>query len=136
MIDLDDLLAALIIEDQNKIPDALETLGRAGQVVDLKPHQPFLPIDAATSLLERIRQSLPRSKPIPTSVDMAVSPALGEALMAASGLRERLQSKEVTPLHLLAVLLAGSHKTVQALQDAQITEEKVRDVIRKEDQLT
>jgi len=41
----------------------------------------------------------------------------------------------VTPLHLLAVLLAGSHKWVQALRDAEITEEDVLDVIGKEDQL-
>jgi len=66
---------------------------------------------------------------------MAISPALGETLAAASDLKEKLQSKEVTPLHLLAVLLAGSHKWVQALRDAGITEEDVLDVIGKEDQL-
>jgi len=66
---------------------------------------------------------------------MAISPALGETLAAASDLKEKLQSKEVTPLHLLAVLLAGSHKWVQALRDAGITEEDVLDVIGKEDPL-
>ena len=135
MIDLDDLLAALIVEDQNKIHDALEMLGRSGRFVGWKTHQPFLPPGAATSLLESIQRSLPRSQSIPTSADMAISPALEETLAAASDLREKLQSKEVTPLHLLAVLLAGSHKAVQALRDAGITEEKVLDVIRREDQL-
>jgi ATP-dependent Clp protease ATP-binding subunit ClpA len=136
MIDLDDLLAALIVEDQNKIPDALEMLGRTGPVIfGLTTHQPFLPPDAATSLLESIQRSLPRSQSIPTSADMAISPALGQTLAAASDLREKLQSKEVTPLHLLAVLLAGSHKRVQALRDAGITEEKILDVIRRENQL-
>jgi Clp amino terminal domain, pathogenicity island component len=135
MIDLDDLLAALIVEDQNKIPDVLERLGRTGPFYfGSTTHEPFLPADAAASLLDTIRQSLPRSEPIPTSVDMAISPALGETLSTAIALREKLRSKEVTPLHLLAVLLAGSHKGLQALRDAGITEEKALDVIRSEEQ--
>lgn len=133
MIDLDDLLAALIVEDQNKIPDALEKLGETGRVIGLTAHRPFLPPDAATSLLESIQRSLPRSQSIPTSADMAISPSLGETLGAAIELREKLQSKEVTPLHLLAVLLSGSHKGVQGLRDAGITEENIVDVIRRED---
>jgi hypothetical protein len=32
MIDVDDLLAALIVEDQNQIPDALGMLGMTGPV--------------------------------------------------------------------------------------------------------
>jgi hypothetical protein len=114
MIGLDDLLAALIVEDQNKIPQTLEMLGETGKFIGLTTHQPFLPPAAATSLLESIQQSLPQSQSIPTSADMAISPA---------------------PLHLLAVLLAGSHQRVQALRDAGISEEKVLDVIRREDQL-
>jgi len=124
MIGLDDLLAALIVEDQNKIPQTLEMLGETGKFIGLTTHQPFLPPAAATSLLESIQQSLPQSQSIPTSADMAISPALGETLAAAIDLREKLQSKEVTPLHLLAVLLAGSHQRVQALRDAGISEEK------------
>lgn len=57
---------------------------------------------------------------------------MGETLAAAIDLREKLQSKEVTPLHLLAALLAGSHQTVQTLRDAGITKEKVIDRIRNE----
>jgi Clp amino terminal domain, pathogenicity island component len=57
------------------------------------------------------------------------------SLAAAGALREKLQSKKVTPLHLLAALLAGSHNRVQALQEAGITEEKVLDAIRREDRL-
>ena len=94
MIDLDDLLAALIVEDQNKIPETLEMLGETGKFIGLTTHQPFLPA-AATSLLESIQQSLPQSQSIPTSADMAISPALGETLAAAIDLREKLQSKEV-----------------------------------------
>jgi len=135
MIDLDDLLAALIVEDQNKVPDALETLGRStGRIIGLVTHQPFLPSDAAATLLQSIHQSQPRSQPIPTSADIAISPALQKTLAVANDLKESLQSKEITPLHLLAAVLAGSHKGVHVLRDAGITEEKVLDALRREDQ--
>ncbi len=89
MIGVDDLFAALIVEDQNKISDALSQRGETGTFIGLTTHQPFLPPDAATSLLENIRRSLPRSQSIPTSADMAISPALGETLAAASDLKEK-----------------------------------------------
>ena len=79
MIGVDDLFAALIVEDQNKISDALSQRGETGTFIGLTTHQPFLPPDAATSLLENIRRSLPRS----------ISPALGETLAAASDLKEK-----------------------------------------------
>jgi hypothetical protein len=65
---------------------------------------------------------------------MGLSPALKETLAAASDLKKRLRSKKLTPLHLLAALLAGSYNRVQALQEAGITEEKVLDAIRRGDQ--
>jgi hypothetical protein len=134
MLDLDDLLAGLIIEDQNAISSRLVRLGMTGQLMLLPKHQPFLPPDTATSVLESIHESLPRSQPIPNSTDMPISPGLGETLAAATDLRKNLQSKEVTPLHLLAVMMRGSHRKVLALRDVGITEEEVLNAIRKEDQ--
>lgn len=87
-IDIDDLLAALIVEDQNKTPEFLEMLGRGGgRFIDSTTHQPFLPPDAASSLLENIQRSAPQSDAIPTSADMGLSPALKETLAAASDLK-------------------------------------------------
>jgi hypothetical protein len=134
MLNLEDLLAGLIIEDQNKIPSALARLGRGGELMALPKHQPFLPPGAATNVLESIRQLLPPSQFIPESADMPISSGLAETLAAATDLGKTLQTKQVTPLHLLAVLMRGSHKGVQALQEAGITEEEVVKVIRKEDQ--
>ena len=93
-----------------------------------------MPPDAATSVLENIHQSHPRSQSIPQSTDMPISSGLGEILAAASELRKELQSKEVTPLHLLAVTMRGSHSGIQTLRDVGITEEEVLKAIRKEDQ--
>ena len=136
MIDVDDLLAALIVEDQNKTPEFLEMLGRGGgRFIGSTTHQPFLPPDVATSLLESIQRSLLRSESIPTSVDMPTSLALRKTLADAGDLRKKLQSKKLTPLHILAALLAGSHNRDQALQEAGVTEEKVVEAIRREDRL-
>jgi hypothetical protein len=133
MLDLDDLLTGLIIEDQNAIPSALARLGMDGQFTGSPEHHAFLPPDTATSVLENIHQSHPRSQPIPQSTDMPISSDLGEILAAASELRKELQSKEVTPLHLLAVTMRRSHNGVQALRDVGIAEEEVLKAIRKED---
>jgi L-aminopeptidase/D-esterase-like protein len=65
---------------------------------------------------------------------MPISSGLREILAAASDLREGLQSKEVTPLHLLAVTMHASHGGVQALRAVGITEEDVLEAIRHADQ--
>jgi hypothetical protein len=65
---------------------------------------------------------------------MGLSPAQKETLAAASDLKKMMQSKKVTPLHILAALLAGSHETVQSLRTTGITEETVLALIRREDQ--
>jgi ATP-dependent Clp protease ATP-binding subunit ClpA len=131
-IDVDDLLAALLLEDQNKTSEALGETGEAGTLVCLKPHQRFLPTDLATSLLEEI-QALTRSQPIADSTDMSISAELGTLLTLAIELRMKLKCQEVTPLHLLAVLLTGEDSRLQRLRDAGITEEKVLSAIRSGD---
>lgn len=133
MLDLDDLLTGLIIEDQNAIPSALARLGMEGEFMGSPEHHAFLPADTATSVLENIQQSHPRSQPIPQSTDMPMSSELEEILVAASELRKELQSKEVMPLHLLAVALRRSHSGIQSLWDVGVTEEEVLRAIRKED---
>jgi ATP-dependent Clp protease ATP-binding subunit ClpA len=133
MLDLDDLLTALIIEDQNGLPSAVARLGMTGELMVLPKHQPFLPPDTATSVLESIQKSPPHSQPVPQSADMPISSALEQALAAAIDVRKKLHSKEVTPLHLLAVLMQTSQKGVRALREAGITEEEVLRVIQKEE---
>jgi ATP-dependent Clp protease ATP-binding subunit ClpA len=129
MLDVDDLVAGLITEDQNAIPSALARLGMTGEFMNSPEHYPFLSPDIANSVLESIHQSLPRSQQVPISTDMPISPGLQQILSAASDLRKKLQSKEVTPLHLLAATMRGSHSAVQALRDAGITEERVQKAI-------
>lgn len=98
MLDVDDLVAGLITEDQNAIPSALARLGMTGEFMNSPEHYPFLSPDIANSVLESIHQSLPRSQQVPISTDMPISSGLQQILSAASDLRKKLQSKEVTPL--------------------------------------
>src|ERR1700694_3424922 len=83
MLDLDDLFTAFIIEDQNGIPSAVARHGITGELMVFPKHQPFLPPDTASSVLESIQKSLPRSQPVPKSADMPLASALNEALAAA-----------------------------------------------------
>jgi ATP-dependent Clp protease ATP-binding subunit ClpA len=106
-----------------------------GELRVLPRHLPFLPSDTATSLLERIQESVPRSESSAQSADMPLSSNVEQILTVSSELRHSLQSKEVTPLHLLlAVLMNGSHTRVQALRNLGITEERVQNAIRTENQ--
>jgi len=107
-------------------------LGQSGPPIGLVAREPILPPDSATRLLGEIRQSVPRLPSLPTSTVMPISPILGETLASASVLREKLKSAEVTPLHLLAVMLARSNERIQMLRDAGITEEKLIETIRRE----
>jgi hypothetical protein len=60
MIEVNDLLAALLLEDQNKTSEALgeSETGEAGKIIGVRVHQPFLPADLATGLFEEL-QALP-----------------------------------------------------------------------------
>jgi hypothetical protein len=94
-------------------------------------HTAFLSSEVAISVIEEIQNVSPRRQPIPTSADMSISPALSLVLGLANDLQQKFQSKLVTPLHLLAAVLAGSTKGVLSLRDAGITQETVIDAIRK-----
>ena len=134
MLDVDDLLVSLIMEDQGIRSRALLKLMNDPSQLPFERHTPFLPAEVAISVIEEIQNALPRRQPIPISADMPISPALSLVLGVANDLQQKLQSKQVTPLHLLAAVLSGSTIGVLSLRDAGITQETVVDAIRKEDE--
>ena len=135
-INVEDFLVSLIMEDQNIRSQALLELMGAPDPSRLpfEPHVAFLPSEVAARVIEEIQDASPRRPSISTSADMSISPALGQVLTVASDLQQKFQSKQVTHLHLLAAVLAGSTKGVLSLRDAGITKETVIDAIRKEDE--
>jgi len=136
MIQVDDLLISLIMEDQSIRSQALLKLVSAPDSFRLpfEPHVAFLPSEVATRVIEEIQDASPLRQSIPTSADMAISPALSQVLGMANDLQQEFQSQQVTPMHLLAAVLAGSTKGVLSLRDAGITQETVIDAIRKEEE--
>ena len=136
MLDVDDLLVSLIMEDQGIRSQAMLKLMNASDPSQLpfEPHTAFLPAEGAARVIEEIQDASPHRQPIPTSADMSISPALSIVLGVANDLQQKFQSKQVTPLHLLAAVLAGSTKGVLSLRDAGITQETVIDAIRKEEE--
>ena len=136
MLDVDDLLVSLIMEDQGIRSQALLELMHASDPSQLpfEPHTAFLPAEGAARVIEEIQNASPHRQPISVSADMSISPALSIVLGVANDLQQKFQSKQVTPLHLLAAVLAGSTKGVLSLRDAGITQETVIDAIRKEEE--
>ena len=132
MLDVDHLLVSLIMEDQNILSQAMLKLSPDSSQLPFEPHTAFLPAEVAARLLAEIQDTLPRRQSISTAADMPISPALSLVLGVANDLQQKFQSKQVTPLHLLAAVLAGSTKGVLSLRDAGITQETVIDAVRKE----
>jgi hypothetical protein len=92
-IDVDDLLAALVIEDQNDIPSTVGRLLGPGTLMALPQHQPFLPAEVATKRLEGIHESLRPSQEIPGSVDMPLSLSLREVFATATELARHSKAR-------------------------------------------
>ena len=135
-LDIEDLLAALLIEDQGGFNQAhSELLGRAGvgAQVGRLPRESFLPPDIASAVLARVEALCARSRPIPTASDIPLSEGAKHALAVAATMREELRGRKIEPLHMLAAIAGDeSSRGAQILREAGITREGVLSVLRKE----
>lgn len=142
-IDLDHLLAALIMEDQGMLFKALsgylglasETeIGRPAPIVPdpFESLRPFLPADLASDLLQEIQASAVKGRQsVDSSTDMPTAAAVANTFKVAHDLAKELQQSQVEPLHLLAAaLMEESGVGTAALRRAGITAEKVRDAMQ------
>src|SRR5579859_1742755 len=70
-VDTNHLIEAIILEDQGKLEDALES----GKLLypTPEPHPPFFSTEAASEMLLKIEQVVPHNQPIPESEDMPLS---------------------------------------------------------------
>ena len=138
-IDLDHLLAALIMEDQGILLKAMmgylglasETeIGRPAPIVPdpFESLRPFLPADLASDLLQRIQASAVTGRqPVDRSTDMPTADPVANTFKVAHDLAKELHHNQVEPLHLLAAaLMEESGVGTAALRRAGITAEKVR----------
>ena len=153
-LDVNDLIVALVIEDQT--PNALflfhePPLGTVFQQGSKRSpgmeYKPFLSPSVAIEVLVKTNAILPRSKSLPNTTQMQTSAALERVLNVAQQLPAQFnQSKvqiisgtadsppgmyqAVVPLDLLAAALREPCEGTKFLQAAGITEEKVVQAIR------
>lgn len=133
-IGVEDLLEALVIEDQRdsrRLPK--ETI--YDRVANMPDHPPFFSAEAAATIHRGLEPLLPASDaPSPESVEMPLSAAVKDVLLAAYGLSQELRHERagnVEPLHLLAAVLADETCEVgKIVKEAGVEREAVIAAIR------
>lgn len=147
-IDVNDLVVALITEDQN--PDSLELnvqhpavkrfLEREPRPPGVLfprecwiPREPFFAPEVAADLLAKLKEILARSNP--RTDGMRTSPEFERAFDVAEQLRNEFHQNEVQPLYVLAAALREPCEATRMLQAAGITEEKVLQLLRSRSDL-
>jgi hypothetical protein len=131
-IDVPDLIAGIIAEDQNDFSSLLlgELKVENAQVMYIEPHKPFFAPEIALDLLAGIEGLVSRSSPVATEADLPVTPELGNVFVSAEGLRKQTHHKKLEPLHLLgAVLQEREHPGTELLRKVGITEEMVLEAL-------
>ncbi len=155
-MDVNDLIVALIIEDQEplgaflfdeaspRLPNLLP--GGVRPHTSASEHTPFLLPRVAIGMLVKMNGILHRSSSLPSTTQMRTSDALdrvldaarqlpaqlhqGEVLVRNSGINPPGMYQAVVPLDLLAAALQEPCEGTKMLQEAGITEEKVLQTIR------
>jgi len=125
-MDVNDLVIALIIEDQD--PDVkILFVGLPGVILPEragKEREPFFPPEVAADVLAKLKGILPRSKSVPRNAEMPISPELERALLAAKDLSNECHRNEVHPLHLLAASFREPCEATRLMCEAGITKEQ------------
>jgi hypothetical protein len=146
-VDVNDLILALVIEDQDWDAVGLFDLRPPGGVPWVTAHKPFLPPKVAVDVLVRMNAILPRSTSLPTTTEMRTSAGYDRVLDAAAMMPSEFRQSNVkinfgrpdrpigmyqavVPLDLLAAALSEQCEGTKLLQEAGITEENVLQTIR------
>ena len=128
-IELDDLLEALIREDQG---EAAAILSKRHRSISLVTEQgdapvPFFSKDEAQTLLAALAK--PGLAIQDTSVNMPLAESVKGALIAALALADKRATKVVEPLHLLAVIVEDRESPLaKLLRGSGITRQRIRRV--------
>jgi hypothetical protein len=134
VIDVGDLLFAIILEDQGMMGNLLSNM-HGGQdsihVLPSPPHNPFFPPATAGKILTTIENLLPQSGPYTHTIDVPLSPDLERTFDGAKDVRNMFHHKKIEPLHLLAAVLSQeSSQHTNLLREAGITRDMVIERLR------
>lgn len=128
-IEIGDLLAALVLDDQGGFVNAIS--GSRGDVTLVVQHKPppegsFFTSEIADELLSQLGAFRPQFQLLRGSPEVPLSQASIKALCRADSLHDEMHSTCIEPLHLLAAVMEHQQsKPAQILRDAGITREKI-----------
>lgn len=136
MLEVEDLLKALVLEDQGMSKEIFSNslgLGGGGAVVNSAPSQlPFLSSESAEHLLSRIKSIMPQSDPVGLTDEIPVSDALGGVFDSASQIHAQFHGSQIEPLLLLAAIATQSNnESAELLSECGITQESVLAKLRE-----
>jgi ATP-dependent Clp protease ATP-binding subunit ClpA len=127
-IEVDDLLAALVLEDQGMSEKIFSSsLGDGGTFVNRAPsHLPFFSPETAEHLLARIKDILPHSDSLGLTEEIPLSPALENIFGSAIAIQTQFQRSQIEPLLLLAAIVTQpSSELTELLNEFGTTQESV-----------
>jgi len=134
-VEVADLLAALIIEDQEGFSKALSdirNLPKSAAKADRKTHAPFFLPELASDLLASLPEMHTNSRASPNELELLLSQSAVRVFERAVSLCAELQHRYVQPLHILAAILDNrSSRVAQILDRAGITREGVLKSVRE-----
>jgi hypothetical protein len=125
VIEMDDLIMALIKEDQGGFATTLSGIPQF-QHFKAPPHKAYIETALANDLLTKIDADLPRSETLPLDAEIPLSKQVKDALGKAGELSAQ-SGKQIGPLHLLAAALSAPppSKGINLLKEAGVTLTKV-----------
>jgi ATP-dependent Clp protease ATP-binding subunit ClpA len=134
-IETEDLLIALLVEDQERFMETLASVPGVGidRAYVPGPHQAFLPLGLSGDLIAQIEALCSHSEALPPTTDIPMSEGMRRSFAIATLLRGALQQPAIEPVHLLAAVAgAEQSRAAQVLREAGITGERVLRAIREE----
>ena len=139
-LDTDDLVAAIVIEDQGEslaaslvgISLTEDHRTTVESVVSSSAHQAFFVADTAAKVLPMLKSAAPHYEPgIPLQQAIPLSAGLTRILETAQEIKQRFQQTSITPLHLLAAVIAvGNSRAADMLHENGISQEKIFEAIQ------
>jgi hypothetical protein len=148
-IDVNDLIVALILEDQD--PNSLELNEQHPTIKSFRdrfrrlepkplgvlfprecaiPREPYFPAEVATKLLTKLKANRPKSTRMASTAGIATSAEFDRAFEVGERLRNEFHQNKVEPLHILAAALQHSCEATRVLQEVGITEDSVLRILR------
>ena len=137
-LEICDLLAGIVLEDQHKAEAALlgevdfDSVSGDTYYVGIREYHPcFFSAEQSSDLQLALDSTAPHSNPRALSEDLPISDELKLVFENAENIRKEFQHQKLEPLHQLAAILQ-SGKFVELFRNNGITKDKIQGTLRGE----